>query len=72
MALMERATVILRGEKLLAELEAFRTEAQSLIPIERAIWADNGCARLHSEPPRDCRRPFGLSYAAMGVSSSMA
>jgi len=25
-----------------------------------------------SEPPRDCRRPFGLSYAAMGASSSMA
>ncbi len=25
-----------------------------------------------SEPPRDCRRPFGLSYAAMAVSSSMA
>jgi hypothetical protein len=25
-----------------------------------------------SEPPRDCRRPFGLSYAAMGLSSSMA
>jgi hypothetical protein len=25
-----------------------------------------------SEPPRDCRRPFGLNYAAMGVSSSMA
>jgi hypothetical protein len=24
------------------------------------------------EPPRDCRRPFGLSYAAMGTSSSMA
>ncbi|WP_336952380.1 hypothetical protein, partial [Sphingobium aromaticivastans] len=24
------------------------------------------------EPPRDCRRPFGLNYAAMGVSSSMA
>jgi len=24
------------------------------------------------EPPRDCRRPFGLSYAAMGASSSMA
>lgn len=24
------------------------------------------------EPPRDCRRPFGLSYAAMGVASSMA
>jgi hypothetical protein len=26
----------------------------------------------YSEPPRDCRRPFGLSYAAMAVSSSMA
>jgi len=25
-----------------------------------------------SEPPRDCRRRFGLSYAAMGTSSSMA
>ena len=25
-----------------------------------------------TEPPRDCRRPFGLSYAAMGLSSSMA
>ncbi|MFU7529531.1 patatin-like phospholipase family protein [Qipengyuania sp. ASV99] len=27
---------------------------------------------LAAEPPRDCRRPFGLSYAAMAVSSSMA
>jgi len=24
------------------------------------------------EPPRDCRRPFGLSYAATGVSSSIS
>jgi len=24
-----------------------------------------------TEPPRDCRRPFGLSYAATGVSSSI-
>jgi transposase InsO family protein len=24
------------------------------------------------EPPRDCRRPFVFSYAAMGASSSMA
>jgi hypothetical protein len=23
------------------------------------------------EPPRDCRRPFGLNYAVMGVSSSL-
>jgi len=27
---------------------------------------------IDNEPPRDCRRPFGLSYAAMGASSSMA
>lgn len=26
----------------------------------------------HIEPPRDCRRPFSLSYAAMETSSSMA
>jgi transcriptional regulator with XRE-family HTH domain len=25
-----------------------------------------------TEPPRVCRRQFGLSYAAMGISSSMA
>ena len=34
-----------------------------------------GVARIvlaRAEPPRDCRRPFGLSYAAMGASSSMA
>ena len=24
------------------------------------------------EPPRDCRRPIGLSYAAIGTSSSLA
>ena len=27
---------------------------------------------LGSEPPRVCRRPFGLSYAAMAGCSSMA
>ena len=27
---------------------------------------------LRTEPPRVCRRPFGLSYAAMAGSSSMA
>jgi hypothetical protein len=28
--------------------------------------------KLSFEPPRDCRRPFGLSYAAMAGCSSMA
>jgi hypothetical protein len=27
---------------------------------------------VHPEPLRGCRRPFGLSYAAAGVSSSIA
>jgi hypothetical protein len=27
---------------------------------------------LRGEPPRDCRRRFGLSYAATGVSSCIA
>src|SRR3546814_8202433 len=34
---------------------------QSMLPSAR-----------RTEPPRDCRRPFGLSYAAMAPSSSMA
>jgi hypothetical protein len=29
-------------------------------------------AGLRFERPRDCRRPFGLSYAAMEATSSMA
>ena len=29
-------------------------------------------AHRQSEPPQVCRRPIGLSYAAMGMSSSMA
>jgi hypothetical protein len=29
-------------------------------------------AALTPEPPRVCRRPFGLSYAAMAGASSMA
>lgn len=37
--------------------------------IVSIAWFDEGVAL---EPPRDCRRPFGLSYAAMAVSSSMA
>ena len=37
------------------------------------IWMkDRKSSGLGIEPPRDCRRPFGLSYAAMGTSSSMA
>ena len=34
--------------------------------------AHAGDIYVFSEPPRDHRRPFGLSYAAMGMSSSMA
>lgn len=37
--------------------------------VEVAAWGDE---EGHYEPPRDCRRPFGLSYAAMAGVSSMA
>ena len=47
--------------KLVASIEAALVKARLISPGEQAI-----------EPPRDCRRPFGLSYAAMGTSSSMA
>ena len=40
--------------------------------IGSAVQVRNGGLRAGFEPPRDCRRPFGLSYAAMGTSSSMA
>jgi hypothetical protein len=33
---------------------------------------DSKIAREAAEPPRVCRRPFGLSYAAMADCSSMA
>ena len=36
------------------------------------LAAETSHLYLWVEPLRDCRRPFGLSYAAMGTSSSMA
>ena len=44
-----------------------------LLPHQGAttrLWGVNG--ELQTEPPRVSRRPFGLSYAAMAGSSSMA
>ena len=38
----------------------------------RSFKDSGGKRQSETEPPRDCRRPFGLSYAAMAVSSSMA
>lgn len=37
--------------------------------VDRVMVAS---ADRQSEPPRVCRRPFGLSYAAMAGASSMA
>ena len=38
--------------------------------VER-LATTRAATRPRNEPPRDCRRPFGLSYAATGVSSSI-
>lgn len=42
--------------------------------MSNLFWlTDAQLARLEPfEPPRVCRRPFGLSYAAMAGSSSLA
>lgn len=49
------------------------------LPVVRAGHLSDDQLRAYAvaanrlaEPPRDCRRPFGLSYAAMETSSSMA
>ena len=45
-----------------------KSDIELITRIERETRARG----IESEPPSDCRRPFGLSYAAMGCSSSMA
>ncbi|MFN3314694.1 MAG: transposase [Hyphomonas sp.] len=55
-------------EAALSQAELARNKA-SKAPSERPRKNNRGAL---PEPPRDCRRPFGLSYAAMAVSSSMA
>jgi hypothetical protein len=37
-----------------------------------AVMSGRTLRTARTEPPRDCRRLFSLSYAAMGVLSSMA
>jgi hypothetical protein len=40
--------------------------------VLRLAISGDAAKDLKVEPPRDCRRPFGLSYAAMAGCSSMA
>jgi len=72
-------------EHLVSALGAQRTQLNQKF---KQLWAndaavlkllnDNAVMKIGNgktidlEPPRDCRRPFVLNYAAMGVSSSMA
>ena len=65
-----------RGSDLSIEYDGPINKQTIIVPIEMGVnvirvgVADTGYTAL--EPPRDCRRPFSLSYAAMGLSSSMA
>jgi hypothetical protein len=45
-----------------------------LLTAGREVYTElkNIVTWFKSEPPRDCRRPFGLSYAAMADCSSIA
>ncbi|KQV39326.1 MULTISPECIES: ImmA/IrrE family metallo-endopeptidase [unclassified Rhizobium] len=54
----------------------YTEEALSGIHQRSGVWFDEPvfemCLRSDSEPPRLCRRPFGLSYAAIAGASSVA
>ncbi|MGO6944843.1 hypothetical protein ACC664_38825, partial [Rhizobium johnstonii] len=56
-----------REARLHAEAEATKAKAEL-----SSIEALNAHLQLLIEPPRLCRRPFGLSYAAIAGASSMA
>ena len=64
------------AERALAESSA--NSGQHRSRLSRAVTSLHQSSKVsaelpkHFEPPRDCRRLFGLSYAAMGCSSSMA
>ena len=65
--------VLARYKSAIERLDASGTEA--LFTEDSAVFETGGVEGTYKEylePPRDCRRPFGLSYAAMAVSSSMA
>ena len=47
-------------------------EDEEAIRLARELAIDRDVELWQLEPPRVCRRPFGLSYAAMAGCSSMA
>ena len=51
-------------------VETVKASLQAKLARQRLIVTTS--LRLPFEPPRVCRRPFGLSYAAMAGCSSMA
>ncbi len=64
-----------RGEAVVnAEVfwDSIRTLAEDLVPGPDNEISRDLFAILAFEPPRVCRRPFGLSYAATAGPSSMA
>jgi nucleoside phosphorylase len=81
-ALSEKAEAKLIGVASKEDFERSRQEIEELLKASRSVldWPrslPDGTfierPELHQfEPPRDCRRPFGLSYAAMAGCSSMA
>jgi type II secretory pathway component PulL len=48
------------------------TSVLSIAMVRRVGYLLDELSARYAEPPRVCRRPFGLSYAAMAGCSSMA
>jgi hypothetical protein len=69
------ATVLIFGLTWLRDVRKER-KVNAELSVEGASWVlergNDYEEFLRFEPHRDRRRPFGLSYAAMGMSSSMA
>jgi putative transposase len=68
-AFIESFNARLRDELLNETLFTSLAQVRAVLDAWRKDYND---IRPHSEPPRDCRRPFGLGYAAMAGVSSMA
>jgi len=56
-----------------ARIDELAFYCEEIIKDDQPDWTPKRVKAIKPfEPPRDCRRPFGLSYAAMETSSSMA
>jgi hypothetical protein len=73
-ALKDINAIAVKADKLIRERHRVIHDEWNYSDTEKKVTRRLIDGRLgrESEPPRDCRRPFGLSYAAAWMSSSVA